>query len=250
MGLILDIAVFRYNSNGSFDTSFNGNGQVSFESSGYDSPTGLAIQSDGKILISANLNDIPKLIRLTATGSNDLTFDTDGIVDVNPANFEVINALKLTSNQKILIAGEVLNGMDYNFTIFRYNTDGSLDTSFGNLGNVQTDFNLKYDGANTMVLTNDNRLVVSGTSGNPNNSLDFALAKYYLEPNLSTNTSGIEKSSLFYPNPVQNSLNFKSNVKSVEIITLQGKKIETTLENNCINVSSFKSRNLFNQTYS
>jgi uncharacterized delta-60 repeat protein len=81
-------------------------------------------------------------------------------------------------NQKILAVG-YSTGSSTNFAMAKYNTDGSLDTSFGNQGKVTTSFSGNAT-ASSLVLTNDNKVIVSGTALNPLfGTNDLAYAKYH-----------------------------------------------------------------------
>lgn len=238
-GSDLDIVVYRYNSNGTFDTTFNGNGSTTLSSSGYDRPNGLAIQSDGKILVLGYVNDAPKIARFTSNGSTDTSFDSDGIVDLNINDMTYANALKLTSDQKIFVTGELdISNVDADFSTLKFNSNGSLDTDFANSGKLTTNFYSDYDEATSILITSDNKLIICGNVFSTiNNSFDFGLAKYYIDSNLSLDTF-TEKSTAFYPNPANDVLHVQDNVKSVKLFTLLGKEIEISLENNSINISN------------
>ena len=150
-GSDLDIVLYRYNSNGTFDTTFNGNGSTTLSSSGYDRPNGLAIQSDGKIIVLGYLNDVAKIARFTSNGSTDTSFDLDGIVDLNTSDITYANALKLTSDQKIFVTGELdVSNVDADFSTLKYNSNGTLDTTFANSGKLTTNFYSDYDEATSI----------------------------------------------------------------------------------------------------
>jgi len=238
-GSDLDIVIYRYNSNGTFDTTFNGNGSSTFGSIGSDRPTGLALQNDGKILVLGYLNGEPKLERFTSNGSIDTSFDLDGIVDLNINDITYANALKLTSDQKIFVSGELdISNVDADFSTLKFNSNGSLDTDFANSGKLTTNFYSDYDEATSILITSDNKLILCGNIFSiTNNSFDFGLAKYYIDSNLSLDTF-TEKSTAFYPNPANDVLHVQDNVKSVKLFTLLGKEIEISLENNSINISN------------
>jgi uncharacterized delta-60 repeat protein len=83
---------------------------------------------------------------------------------------------------KIVVAGRTENpftGID-SFAIARYNVDGSLDSSFGVMGRVTTDFG-GVDTANGISIQADGKIVVAGQGG-PNS--DFALARYNADASL------------------------------------------------------------------
>jgi len=133
------VGIARLNSNGSVDTGFQ-NGMLGlghpFLSSGF--ATRLAVQSDGKIIISGvfdTVNGVTRkgFARLNADGSLDTDFQ-NVMVDLVPSGTgaEVLS-LALQSGGKILIGGRFssVNGVSQ-ANIVRLNADGTLDTGFNN----------------------------------------------------------------------------------------------------------------------
>jgi len=84
-------------------------------------------------------------------------------------------ALALQPDGKVIAVGGAGGAND--FALARYNTDGSLDTSFGTGGKVTTDFS-GGSGASAVALQPDGRLVVAGDADIPGVGLNFALARY------------------------------------------------------------------------
>lgn len=75
------LCVSRYNDNGSLDTTFSGDGRLTFSLATEIRGNDLLIQGDGKIvIIGASDNTAFAVVRLNPDGSPDLTFDTDGVV--------------------------------------------------------------------------------------------------------------------------------------------------------------------------
>src|SRR5215471_8655677 len=74
-----------------------------------------------------------------ADGALDTSFGTAGaaITDFTGAT-DYILALVVQPNGKIVTAGRAGCSAVYNLALARYNTDGSLDASFGNSGKVTT----------------------------------------------------------------------------------------------------------------
>ncbi len=131
-----DIAVVRYNTDSLLDTSFDSNGIKAIDISGNgsaDSGHSVAIQSDGKIVVAGESDGDLVVVRYNVDGSLDTSFDTDGkrIGDIDGNNPYYYVALQ--PDGKIVVAGEGGNtGADS--AVVRYNTDGSLDTSFDSNG--------------------------------------------------------------------------------------------------------------------
>jgi hypothetical protein len=70
--------------------------------------------------------------------------------------------------------------------LLRYNTDGTLDSTFDGDGKVTTDFGASSgDYAYSVALQNDGRIILAGSNrptGSPPNSGNFALARYEGDP--------------------------------------------------------------------
>jgi uncharacterized delta-60 repeat protein len=178
-----DVAVARYNTNGTPDTSFDGDGKVTVDFNGdADWANSVSIQSDGKIVVGGAASSPSGdsdfgLIRLTSTGGLDSTFDSDGKVKMNIFNTDVISTILILDNGKILAAGYSFPATKYNVTLARYNTSGSLDTSFGTEGIVTTSMSEGDSYAMSALIQSDGKIVVSGyVITTPNN--DFFLNRY------------------------------------------------------------------------
>lgn len=244
----------RFNSDGTFDNSFGVNG-VSLMSSypSINTPYGakyeidvIDFQNDNKIIINTKVSEYSNLVsnkfliaRINLDGSLDTSFGINGIVQTDIENSCNSNSLKVLPNQKIIVSGYSV-GSNKNFALAAYNSDGVLDSSFGNQGKVFTSFNNNNAISNSLLLTNDNNVILTGTVVNPlfgNN--DFAFAKYFLDNNLGVKDVQNNKFSSFYPNPSIDKIYFNQNVKFVSIFSLDNKLINTKFENNDIDISSF-----------
>jgi len=174
-----DIAVLRYNPDGTLDNTFN-NGSVTINVLGVDKANAVAVQSDGKILIAGYSNSVDfTLIRLNSNGTFDNTFGINGITITDFGGTDICRAMALQSDGKIVLAGYSNAASTNDFALARYNTDGSADNSFGNYGKVLTDFNNGGDGANSVIIEPDGKLITSGymhTSGG--SDAYFTVVKY------------------------------------------------------------------------
>ncbi len=133
--------VIRLNTDGSLDTSFDGDGKrlindVTSQTVHY--PYGTAIQTDGKIVVAGRtstnitLFDIV-MVRLNTNGSFDTSFDGDGVVRTQLANQESqARSVLVQSDGKIVVGGGISQLFTTNMDpgILRYNSDGSLDTTY------------------------------------------------------------------------------------------------------------------------
>ena len=185
-----DVAVIRYNADGTLDTTFDVDGKVvtSFSSSS-DYGYAVVIQPDGRIVVAGSAN-LPTsfsdfiLARYNADGSLDQSFDGDGKVstDISGTN-DGASALALQTDGKIVAAGGVLLGGQGNFALVRYNTDGSLDSSFDGDGKVTTNV-LGGDNATSVAVQRNGRIVVAGSSYPGANNNEASLARYNADGSL------------------------------------------------------------------
>ncbi|MEM7314167.1 MAG: LamG-like jellyroll fold domain-containing protein, partial [Planctomycetota bacterium] len=184
-----DFAIARYNSDGSLDTSFGGgNGfVVTTISGGDDYASSVAVQQDGKILLSGT-NDATNdfvVVRYDADGTLDTSFGTAGIVTTDiSGGFDNGYDLLVQQDGKVVVLGTHDSG-DSEATLIRYNSDGSLDASFGTGGIVTTSYGT--DDAYTLAATlqADGKILITGFAGGATND-DVLLARYNTDGTLDT----------------------------------------------------------------
>jgi len=184
-----DIAVARYNPNGSLDTSFDGDGKLTTDfAGGGDRADAVAIQADGKIVIAGQASTGPgfdfALVRYNVDGSLDTAFDGDGklTTDITNSN-DAATSIEIQPNGRIIAAGAGGSGNGVDYVMARYNANGSLDTSFDGDGKVVTSILPGRDIATGMVLLSDGRIVLAGNSFNGSND-DVSLARYNADGSL------------------------------------------------------------------
>ena len=184
-----DFALARYNSDGSLDTSFDSDGKVTTDfGSAADVAYAVAIQSDGKIVVAGSAsnggNDDFALARYNGDGSLDTSFGSGGkTMTAILSATDRARAVGIQSDSKIMAAGYTWNGSNYDFALARYNTDGSLDTSFGSGGKVTTSIGSSSDLAGAMTIQRDGKIVAAGSTFNGSN-YDSALARYNTDGSL------------------------------------------------------------------
>ena len=178
-----DFAVVRYNTNGSLDLSFNATGKKTIDfASSDDQAYGVAVQSDQKIVIAGYSSaGAPidgsgfALLRLNGDGTLDTTFNGTGKVNTVFGNQAEGRSVALQEDGKIVVAGLSSNGSTWDFAVVRYNSNGSLDTSFNATGKVTTPIGRLAAGQSVAIQT-DRKLLVAGYALNA--SQDFALVRY------------------------------------------------------------------------
>ena len=145
-----DAAVARFNTDGTLDNTFSADGKYISDLGNSDSDelSDVDIQPDGKIVTVGYTHDgndfDAVLIRLNADGSIDNGFGNSGLVVIDLGNDENewFRALQVTSDDKIVCVGAAFSGGNYNGLIMRFNTDGSVDTTYGNAGQLVIDASL------------------------------------------------------------------------------------------------------------
>jgi uncharacterized delta-60 repeat protein len=178
-----DFALVRYNSDGSLDGSFDGEGNVKTDFAGGDDQAfALAILSDGRLVTAGGVSvsggvDFG-LARYNADGSLDMTFDGNGKVNSDfSGSSDQAYAVAIQIDGKIVTAGRALISGTFDVAVARHKTDGSLDTAFSLDGKVTTDFAGNFDQANGVAIQGDRKIVVAGFA-RVSGSDDFALARY------------------------------------------------------------------------
>ena len=183
-----DIAVARYNADGSLDTGFATGGKLQLDLAGADDVAqSVAVQLDGKILVAGYTGNGTErdfvVVRLNTDGSLDKTgFGTKGWTSLDFAGgSDMAKALAVQADGKIVLAGTADQGAastQADFALARYNSDGTLDGSFAAAGKQTTDFGNSPDFAEALAIqASDGKLVLAGHSS-VGADADFALARY------------------------------------------------------------------------
>jgi uncharacterized delta-60 repeat protein len=191
----LDLALVRYNANGSLDTSFGGTGKVVYQVSAVeDTVKGLAIQGDGKILVAGWSSDssgtgpvTDYLARFTNSGALDTGFGTSGVARLPTPQFED-SAMALQPDGNIVIAGQ-FDGTDTDIALARLLPTGVLDTSLGGTGFVSASLGNDQQ-SQDVAIQGDGKIVVVGTnfvSGGTSASGDSLVARFTSNGSLDPN---------------------------------------------------------------
>ncbi|MEA3341390.1 MAG: hypothetical protein U9R15_15605 [Chloroflexota bacterium] len=207
-GIHDDFAVVRYDTDGSRDNSFGAGGAVVTNFGGSSSAHAVAIQPDGKIVAAGSawdgvVNDyVFALARYSGIDGNlDPTFGAGGLITTTFGLYDSINDIAIQPDGKIVAVGETKTAElgEYDFAVARYNTDGSLDTGFGAGGIVTTTFGVDIrDEARGVVILQNGKIVVAGSSGAATAVDNFALACYNSDGSLDTTfgTGGITTTTI------------------------------------------------------
>ena len=162
---------------GDLDTSFGTNGIVKTDLDGdpttIDQGTGVVVDGSGKYFVSAIADAFGgdsdfAVLRYNPDGTLDTTFDTDGIVitDIESNNKDYANGIAIDGNGKIVVVGTwKQDDADSNLAVVRYNSNGSLDTTFSTDGKATITFGGPQEGFG-VAIQSDNKIVIVGKSGN------------------------------------------------------------------------------------
>lgn len=109
----------------------------------------------------------------------DSTFAINGqaTTDIDNADNRAY-CLAIQSDNKIVVAGFMHNGHDYDFATIRYNYDGSIDSTFGINGKVITDFEGNNDRIYSVAITDEQKILAAGYSVDSFGISDFCLIRY------------------------------------------------------------------------
>ena len=197
-----DFWIARYTAAGALDASFGSGGIIRPDFGDFGSGNAVVIQADGKIVVAGQAGILPNatsdfaLARYNRDGSLDASFDGDGRVFTDFGFGDVVNALAIQSDGKIIAAGiaKSSSSRDANeFGVARYNRDGSLDATFDGDGRVLTAFTPLTDSAVDAVVQPDGKIVVGGFanfSWEPPRNLEYALARYNADGSLDAGFDG------------------------------------------------------------
>lgn len=150
------------------DTSFGVSGKTFTQLAGDNYVYATALQSDGKIIVATTSgSEQIAVIRYTADGILDTKFgaDSNGIVltTVNAFPYDC----EIQTDGKIIVAADGSgNNGDEDFVLIRYNSDGTLDASFGTAGTgiVFYDNSGIEDQTRALEIQSDGKIVVCGYS--------------------------------------------------------------------------------------
>lgn len=172
LGAGQSIGLVRYNTNGTLDGSFGHNGiaLANIPNNILSSAMGVAIQTDGKIVAGGTVYTLTGanafiglgVVRFNTNGSLNSGFGAAGVVATLPLHASRCGGgpVALQPDGKILLAGERSIGSGANAANFsvviRLNTNGSLDSSFGNAG-----ASVVAAAPSAMVLQSDGKILVA-----------------------------------------------------------------------------------------
>ncbi|HTF06321.1 MAG TPA: T9SS type A sorting domain-containing protein, partial [Bacteroidia bacterium] len=170
-----DICIVRYNTDGSLDQSFDGDGILNADIGGsYDVAFSIAVQSDGKIVTAGysaagNSYDF-SVARFNDDGSFDTNFGTGGktVTPVGPSE-DICLDMAIQPDGKIVLVGYMWNATttDTDYGVVRYNTNGTIDNTFGTNGKATGPISNTYDYLRGVTIQPNGKIVAVGQTSTP-----------------------------------------------------------------------------------
>lgn len=177
-------AVARYTSSGALDSTFGTGGSIrgKLVMPGNDSIRALLIQADDKIVVAGAVDSAGRraaIFRLNLNGAFDTSFGVGGKYSPELGAEAHVSSLQATADGKILAGGAIVqNPSDPDFLVLRINSNGSLDSTFGDAGKAVTHVSDYDDRVNGMALQADGKILTVGATFDKAGDYDFALARY------------------------------------------------------------------------
>jgi uncharacterized delta-60 repeat protein len=242
-----NLFAIRYHTDGTLDSSFGANGIVeTLTSPNISSFNTVAIQADGKILCGGNEKwKINTLFRYNTNGTLDSSFGTNGKVAIDLTYTGLPNAnlsdITLQPDGKILATGTMNNFATIASQIFitRYNTNGTLDSSF--MGNGTLLDNNYYSYAMCIELQTDGKIVIGGITAEK-----FGAARYFSGLSLNISNFSPQNNNIsLYPNPINAKAKLSYSLAmpellSIELVNQEGEKIHSFMENCPKNIGKYE----------
>ncbi|MFZ1755205.1 MAG: Ig-like domain-containing protein, partial [Caldilineaceae bacterium] len=185
-GSLYYLALARYHSDGSPDTSYHGGGLWRTVVNGrYGAGYAGVLQSDGRLVVAGYVSNGGSgndffVARYLPNGNMDTSFGQGGVmISVLTGSHDAANALAIQDDGKIIAGGyATLSGSGQDFALVRYHSNGIPDPSFGFNGNgvVVTAFTASTDYINDIAIQDDGKIVAVGVA--TINSSDWAMARY------------------------------------------------------------------------
>jgi uncharacterized delta-60 repeat protein len=231
-----NFAVTRINTDGTIDNTYGTSGTYSVTTP-VVTECKLEIQDDDKLVAtysSASQTEV-RLVRLNTNGTEDTGFGVNGTVTTQIAtssyNYEFTKGLTIQSDGKIIAVGSAYtNGTTSDYLVIRYNSDGSIDNSFGTSGNgiVTTSIeNLDEDRGLDVKIQTDGKILLAGAGCT--GSCDFVLLRYNntAGTNSSDELTASEKFSVF-PNPAEDKINLVCDLNTIaDVYDISGRILES-----------------------
>ncbi len=256
-GLKMNFALAKYTANGALDNTFGTGGKVVTSiGDSADLIWSISVDTSSHKIIAGGfsgngINNDFALARYNGDGSLDNTFGVQGktVTDMG-GNDEAIYAVVRQPDGKIVAAGNSNTGGADNNALTRYNTNGTLDSTFGTNGIVISQLSTGDNEAYAAVIQPDGKIVTSGFATDNNQSYFFA-ARYLTGLSLGVVDFSVSNNQLLiYPNPVEQNATLKYTLNkeeliSINLVDMQGRIVNTLVNNQTQTIGEHKQAILF-----
>jgi uncharacterized delta-60 repeat protein len=162
----VDVAVARFEPNGSPDASFGAHGQRRYDLGGADYAFDAAVIPSGGIVIvgrTSKAQDKMFVLRLRPDGTRQPRFGNHGVKLINFGKpLQSANAVALTHRGRIVVGGYTSNGVGARSALARLSPLGTLDTGFGGDGMVSFDIGSGAEQINDLRVLKSGSIVAAG----------------------------------------------------------------------------------------
>lgn len=178
---VQNIAVARYNIDGTLDTAFGSNGIVVTALPGVSSTAnGVVVDTSGRVIVAGSSSSTKIiLVRYNTNGTPDLTFGTGGVVTFTiPSNTgTAVSGAVLDGNGKIVVCGTTILSSKNNLFAARFNNSGSIDTTFNTTGYKTLTANSGYTASSIKIDANA-KIVLGGSQAPTATTTNFLLVRW------------------------------------------------------------------------
>ncbi len=161
---------------GDLDPAFGTQGVAILPSQSTESsatPQVIALQPDGKIVAVGGGTPVA-VWRTDALGQPDASFGQQGEALIPFPNFGSVVGVAIAPDGQIVVAGNASGEI----ALFRLNSDGTLDTTFGNDGLVTVSVSAGSDTADALAVESDGSILVGGAIGNASGGSSAGLVHF------------------------------------------------------------------------
>lgn len=200
--------VARFNTDGSLDNTFGGDGfSKTTVGLGFNQDENITIQADGKIIAGGTCVCYDGywccgLARFNSDGTLDNSFNGGQVVySFNDPQTHTNSAygVAITPDQKIITIGRTSTLVNNNvFATARFNSNGTLDSSFGINGIVLTSVANVYSNPHAVAIQPDGKILVAGSSSSTGAPSSFAIVRYNTDGNLDNSFGTGGKDTIYF----------------------------------------------------
>ncbi|WDQ17494.1 ELWxxDGT repeat protein [Rhodopirellula sp. P2] len=191
-----NFALAQFLADGTLDTAFGVSGIATLDlgQTSTEEAFDLVIDAGGNLVVVGGSAGDVGVARFLANGTPDTTFNTTGFVRLDLGRpSDTAKSVAIDSSGKIIVGGTrggFAGGVsDYDFALFRLDTDGTLDPTFGSGGIAFADFGF-FSSIESIKIQNDGRILAAGSNA-------FAVARFLTDGTLDNTFSNDGKASGF-----------------------------------------------------